>query len=100
MLAARGNHAAICAQLLQRGADPRLGDRDNKTALALAREHGSRDSAELLLRHGAPAGDTDPGHRAGGSGGTGTFAQVAVTSAGGARGPRCTNAASGCDRDQ
>lgn len=30
MLAARGNHAAICAQLLQRGADPNLADKEQK----------------------------------------------------------------------
>ncbi|KAM9264372.1 ankyrin repeat domain-containing protein 35 [Morus bassanus] len=59
MLAARGNHAAICAQLLQRGADPSLADKDKKTALMLARECGSLESAELLLRHGAAAGDKD-----------------------------------------
>ncbi|XP_064331340.1 ankyrin repeat domain-containing protein 35 [Phalacrocorax carbo] len=57
MLAARGNHAAICAQLLQRGADPRLADKDKKTALMLARECGSLESAQLLLSHGAAAGD-------------------------------------------
>lgn len=30
MLAARGNHAAVCAQLLQSGADPDLTDGDKK----------------------------------------------------------------------
>lgn len=30
MLAARGNHAAVCAQLLQSGADPDLADGDKK----------------------------------------------------------------------
>ncbi|XP_061298683.1 ankyrin repeat domain-containing protein 35 isoform X3 [Pezoporus flaviventris] len=58
MLAARGNHAAICAQLLQRGADPNLADKEQNTALALACEHGSLESAELLLSHGAALGDT------------------------------------------
>ncbi|XP_071583030.1 ankyrin repeat domain-containing protein 35 [Heliangelus exortis] len=61
MLAAGGNHAAICAQLLRRGADPRLADKDNKTALALARECGSLESAELLLRYeGTLGGDKAP----------------------------------------
>ncbi|XP_057253268.1 ankyrin repeat domain-containing protein 35 isoform X2 [Pezoporus wallicus] len=58
MLAARGNHTAICAQLLQRGADPNLADKEQNTALALACEHGSLESAELLLSHGAALGDT------------------------------------------
>ncbi|KAM4644555.1 ankyrin repeat domain-containing protein 35 [Amazona ochrocephala] len=58
MLAARGNHAAICAQLLQRGANPNLADKEQNTALALACEHGSLESAELLLSHGAALGDT------------------------------------------
>ncbi|XP_033927001.1 ankyrin repeat domain-containing protein 35 isoform X2 [Melopsittacus undulatus] len=58
MLAARGNHAAICAQLLQRGADPNLMDKEQNTALVLACEHGSLESAELLLSHGAALGDT------------------------------------------
>ncbi|XP_061220348.1 ankyrin repeat domain-containing protein 35 isoform X2 [Neopsephotus bourkii] len=57
MLAARGNHAAICAQLLQRGADPNLADKEQNTALALACEHGSLESAELLLSNGAALGD-------------------------------------------
>ncbi|XP_075032458.1 LOW QUALITY PROTEIN: ankyrin repeat domain-containing protein 35 [Calonectris borealis] len=65
MLAARGNHAAICTQLLQRGADPTLADKDKKTALTLAREHGSLESAELLLSHGAAVGDEGGGHYAG-----------------------------------
>ncbi|KAM9214860.1 ankyrin repeat domain-containing protein 35 [Leptosomus discolor] len=65
MLAARGNHAAICAQLLQRGADPNLADKDKKTALTLAYEHRSLESAELLLSHGAAAGDEDRGHYGG-----------------------------------
>uniref|UniRef100_A0A8D0EZG8 Ankyrin repeat domain 35 n=1 Tax=Strix occidentalis caurina TaxID=311401 RepID=A0A8D0EZG8_STROC len=65
MLAARGNQAAICAQLLQRGADPNLADKDKKTALTLAYERGSLESAELLLRHGAAMGDGDRCHRAG-----------------------------------
>ncbi|GAB0201077.1 ankyrin repeat domain-containing protein 35 [Grus japonensis] len=59
MLAARGNHAAICAQLLQRGADPNLADKDEKTALMLACERCSLESAELLLSHGAAMGDED-----------------------------------------
>ncbi|XP_065516103.1 ankyrin repeat domain-containing protein 35 isoform X3 [Lathamus discolor] len=57
MLAARGNHAAICAQLLQRGADPNMADKEQNTALALACEHGSLESAELLLSHGAALGN-------------------------------------------
>ncbi|XP_014815071.1 PREDICTED: ankyrin repeat domain-containing protein 35-like [Calidris pugnax] len=64
MLAARGNHAAICAQLLQRGADPNMADKDKKTALALACERCSLESAELLLSHGAALGDEDRGRLA------------------------------------
>ncbi|XP_053906837.1 ankyrin repeat domain-containing protein 35 [Cuculus canorus] len=58
MLAARGDHSAICAQLLRRGANPHLSDSHNRTALALAQERCSVECAELLLRHGAAAGDT------------------------------------------
>ncbi|KAM9515186.1 ankyrin repeat domain-containing protein 35 [Guaruba guarouba] len=63
MLAARGNHTAICAQLLQRGADPNLADKEQNTALALACKHGSLESAELLLSHGAALGDTEDEER-------------------------------------
>ncbi|KAI6073007.1 Ankyrin repeat domain-containing protein 35 [Aix galericulata] len=52
MLAARGNHAAVCAQLLQRGADPDLADGDEKTALDLAHEHGGTEAAAQLRHHG------------------------------------------------
>ncbi|RMB90711.1 hypothetical protein DUI87_32976 [Hirundo rustica rustica] len=51
MLAARGNHAAVCAQLLRRGAEPGLADRDGRTALELALAHGSLEVAELLQGH-------------------------------------------------
>ncbi|NWZ30250.1 ANR35 protein, partial [Asarcornis scutulata] len=45
-------HAAVCAQLLQSGADPDLADRDKKTALDLAHEHGGTEAAAQLLHHG------------------------------------------------
>ncbi|XP_068518816.1 ankyrin repeat domain-containing protein 35 [Anas acuta] len=67
MLAARGNHAAVCAQLLQSGADPKLTDGDKKTALDLAHEHGATEAAAQLLHHGGH-GRT---HRENGSGGAG-----------------------------
>uniref|UniRef100_A0A8C5IZ10 ANR24 protein n=1 Tax=Junco hyemalis TaxID=40217 RepID=A0A8C5IZ10_JUNHY len=59
MLAAQGNHVAVCAQLLRRGAEPGLADRDGRTALALALAHGSLEVAELLQGH---KGDKDTGN--------------------------------------
>ncbi|XP_064257458.1 ankyrin repeat domain-containing protein 35-like isoform X2 [Passer domesticus] len=51
MLAAQRNHVAVCAQLLRRGAQPGLADRDGRTALELALAHGSLEVAELLQGH-------------------------------------------------
>uniref|UniRef100_A0A8C3SWP2 Ankyrin repeat domain 35 n=1 Tax=Chelydra serpentina TaxID=8475 RepID=A0A8C3SWP2_CHESE len=52
MIAAEGNHPAICCQLLQRGASGDLADKDQKTALILACESSSVESAELLVSRG------------------------------------------------
>lgn len=46
--AACGGHRAVVALLLEAGADPRLQSRTGKTALALARDNGQRQSEALL----------------------------------------------------
>ncbi|XP_063172832.1 ankyrin repeat domain-containing protein 35 isoform X1 [Candoia aspera] len=53
MIAAQGNQPAVCSQLLQRGANVDLGDKDGKTALILACECGGSEAANLLLQNGA-----------------------------------------------
>ncbi|XP_071063490.1 ankyrin repeat domain-containing protein 35 isoform X2 [Dasypus novemcinctus] len=65
MIASLGGHAAICSQLLQRGARVNVTDKNDKSALILACEKGSAEVAELLLSHGADAGAVDSmGHDA------------------------------------
>ncbi|KAM9243511.1 ankyrin repeat domain-containing protein 35 isoform 3-T3 [Dugong dugon] len=65
MIASLGGHAAICSQLLQRGARVNVTDKDDKSALILACEKGSAEAAELLLSHGADVGAVDStGHDA------------------------------------
>lgn len=65
MIASLGGHAAICSQLLQRGARVNVTDNDDKSTLILACEKGSTEVAELLLSHGADAGAVDSlGHNA------------------------------------
>lgn len=65
MTASLGGHAAICSQLLQRGARVNVTDNDDKSTLILACEKGSTEVAELLLSHGADAGAVDSlGHNA------------------------------------
>jgi ankyrin repeat protein len=54
MLAARADNLPAARLLLTRGADPARRDSEGRTALAIAREEGSRKVIALLQRVGAP----------------------------------------------
>jgi ankyrin repeat protein len=50
-LAAYYGHVAVAELLINHGAEPRMGNKDRKTPLELARREGHRDIVRLLQAH-------------------------------------------------
>jgi len=57
--AARGVHLDVLLFLLERGADPKIGDNSRITALQSVSARGHREAAEMLLKRGADVNAVD-----------------------------------------